>query len=160
MPVNGRDPLRYAAPRVAPTQFCTSKERINTSRAGCAPLGDRIILGKHFTVYRLKKSALVSPEKNHLVDLQNKSIHEKYEQKFSLFLKPSLQRDKKFHPPLQATMPRCQATDLLWWIATETDVNKIINRITLLNTGCASGGEHRAAVRVKRDHPKCGAARF
>lgn len=39
--------------------------------------------------------------KKHLVDLENKSIHEKYEQKFSLFLKPSLQRDKKFHPPLQ-----------------------------------------------------------
>lgn len=71
------------------------------SRAGCPPLRDMIILEKHFTVYRLKKSALVFPEKKHLVDLENKSIHEKYEQKFSLFLKPLLQRDKKFHPPLQ-----------------------------------------------------------
>lgn len=32
-------------------------------------------------------------------------------------------------------MPSCPATDLLWWIATETDVNTIINPITLLNTG-------------------------
>lgn len=52
-------------------------------------------------------------------------------------------------------MPRCQATDLLWWIATETDVNKIINRITLLNTGYAVESEQGAAVQVKRDHLKC-----
>lgn len=39
-------------------------------------------------------------QKNGLVDLENRGIHETYEQKFSLFLKPLLQRDKKFHPPL------------------------------------------------------------
>lgn len=45
-------------------------------------------------------------QKNGLVDLENRGIHETYEQKFSLFLKPLLQRDKKI-PPSTAT-PQCQ----------------------------------------------------
>lgn len=106
MPVNERDTLHYDGPRVAQTSFCNSKERIKTSRARCPLLRDRIILEKHFTVYHLKKSALVFLKK-HLVDLENKSIHEKYEQKFSLFLKPRF-RETKIPPPLQhhnATLP-------------------------------------------------------
>lgn len=105
----------------------------------------------------MKKSALVflRKKRKHLVEaLKIKAFIKKYEQKFSLFLKPSF-RETKIPPPFTvATMPSCQATDLLWWIATETDVNKIINPITLLNTGSGLEREQELLFRLKRSYKR------
>lgn len=71
------------------------------SRAGCPPLRDRIILEKHFTVYRLKKSALVFPEKNIWLTLKIKAFMRSMSRSFHYSLSPCFRETKKFHPPLQ-----------------------------------------------------------
>lgn len=92
-------------------------------------------LGETFYGISLEEKCLSLSWKNIWLTLKIKAFMRSMSRSFHSSLSPRFRGTKNSALHCNTTMPSCQATDLLWWIATETDVNKIINPITLLNTG-------------------------